>query len=57
MTESLGTPIRCGNCGAETKIRLTKGTSLKNVLCTKCGHQGFTRNTEYDKEVRKEAKP
>lgn len=49
MSDELGTPIKCKNCGYETTVRLTRGTRIKNILCTKCGGQGFKRNTYYDK--------
>jgi len=43
------TPIKCKHCGFETDIRLKRGVQLKYILCTKCGGQGFKRNTYYDK--------
>lgn len=46
-----GTPVKCLNCGKESTIRLTKGRSLKQLLCVECGNTGFKRWTEFDKEV------
>lgn len=47
-----GTPVICPSCGHEDKIRLFKGTKLKDCMCSKCNHRGLSRNTEYDKERR-----
>lgn len=51
MTEFklMGTPTICPNCGDEDKIRLFRGTRLKNCFCVKCGHKGLKRNTDWDK--------
>ncbi len=49
-----GTPIMCKECGYEDKVRLFKGTRMKQLYCPRCHKRGtMTRNTDYDKTRRR----
>ena len=48
-----GTPIICRKCNHEDKVRLIKGTKIKQLYCPNCHSFGtMMRNTDYDKERR-----
>ena len=54
-TAVFGTPIVCKECGYEDKVRLFKGTKIKQLLCGGCRRKGtMIRNTDWDKAVRRE---
>ena len=56
MSENTWGPLcKCKNCGHEERIRLRRGAKISLAICTKCGHTGFKRWTQFEQD--KEKKP